>query len=116
MKTTKNVLFTSPGKSDGFVSVLCPKVLKQINSEKGKSEVAGMEHGQIMVDPYAPGKIWVTFGYTKIDEITEYNTLRSKFEPKLIVLLCKNRDFSKFNTGPVILQIQQSNGKKSYYM
>ena len=62
---------------NNYVTVLCPQLLKKI-SETGKSEVCGVEHGQIMVDPYTPDKIWVMYGYININEVTQYDSLRSK--------------------------------------
>jgi len=58
--------------------VFCPKTLKKI-SETGASVVRPEEQGQIMVDPYTPGKFWVMADYININEILQYNSLQSEF-------------------------------------
>lgn len=60
-----------------LLTVLCPQTLKKI-SEKGTTIVLGVEHGQIMVDPFTPDKIWIMFGYLNINQITQYTSLKSK--------------------------------------
>ena len=79
--------------------MFCPQTLRRINSI-GTSVVVGVEQGTILRDPFTPNKMWVTYGYQNINEITEYNSIKElKFEQigKLYEL-----PFSCVGTGHVI--------------
>ena len=40
-----------------------------------------MEQGTILRDPFTPNRMWITYGYQNINEITEYNSIKElKFE------------------------------------
>ncbi|KAH3877046.1 hypothetical protein DPMN_000901 [Dreissena polymorpha] len=85
----------------GENTVFCPQELKKI-SDKGTSVVCGVEQGQIMVDPYTPDKIWVMYDYVNINEISEYNSLKSlKFE---LVDKTYKLPFSCVGTGHVVFR------------
>lgn len=84
-ETLYNITKLMPGGFEhgaffGEKTVFCPQVLKQI-SIKGSSFVIGIEQGVLMKDPYSPDKIWVMYGFSNINEVTEYNSMKSlKFE------------------------------------
>lgn len=85
----------------GEKTVFCPQQLKKINS-KGTSVVTGVEQGAIMIDAYTPDKIWVTFGFTNINEVVQYNSLKSlKFE---LVEKTYQLPFSCVGTGHVVFK------------
>ncbi|KAL3857329.1 hypothetical protein ACJMK2_012007 [Sinanodonta woodiana] len=64
----------------GEHTVFCPQELVSI-SKVGTIVVIGTEQGAVMRDPFTIDKMWVTFGYTDINQITEYNSLKDlKFE------------------------------------
>lgn len=59
------------------VSVLCPQSLKTI-SDRGTSVVCGLEIGKVLVDPFTRDWIWVMYGYNNINEISQYDSIKSK--------------------------------------
>lgn len=83
----------------GEKTVFCPKELKNI-STKGTSVITGVEHGAIMIDSYTPDKIWVMYGYTNINEVSEYTSIKGlKFE---LVDKTYQLPFSCVGTGHVV--------------
>ncbi|XP_060561837.1 myocilin-like isoform X2 [Ruditapes philippinarum] len=83
----------------GEKTVFCPQELKKI-SKKGTSVTTGVEQGAIMLDSHTPENIWVMYGYVDINEVTQFDSLKSlKFEKvqKIFEL-----PFSCVGTGHVV--------------
>ena len=80
-------------------SVFCPQTLRSI-SETGTSIVVGVEQGTTLRDPFTPNKMWVTYGYQNVNEVTEYNSVKElKFE---VIGKLYELPFSCVGTGHVI--------------
>lgn len=59
-----------------FISDFCPRYLTRIG-EDGDEISTGIAKGTVMKDPIPGGQIWVTYGYSDINEIIEYDSMKS---------------------------------------
>ncbi|KAJ8312656.1 hypothetical protein KUTeg_010029 [Tegillarca granosa] len=75
-KFQQEIFLVNAALTRANISHFCPRYLTRIG-EDGDEISTGIAKGTVMKDPIPGGQIWVTYGYSDINEIIEYDSMTS---------------------------------------